>query len=201
MEWIIMGGYQVSFFNPIGSPSFQSIFGQAPSFQPTALYYGLLLSIIVNNNSPYVIIPTVDSGTSSKIKAYGFDDYGDYSILILNKDTSPSANGTVDVKMSHTTGIRCMYLSAPSLSSTSGISLNGYTFTSNSSYPQGEFVMKTILVSSNGMYSVPLSYSEVVYCKSITAMTYYAFPRYSWTSSSEYLKFLVTWLCLFYLLS
>jgi hypothetical protein len=187
MEWIIKGGFHISYFNPIGSPSFQSIFGQAPYFQPTALYYGHLMAIIINNFQPWIMIPTVVSGTSSKIKAYGFDNYGYYAVLILNKDTSPSANGTVDVKISYTTGIRCMYLSAPSLSSTSGISLNGYTFTSNSSYPQGEFVMKTILVGSNGMYSVPLNYSEVVYCKSITAKTYYAFPRYSSTSSSEYL--------------
>lgn len=172
----------MSFFNPIKNPSFQSILGQAPYFKPSAVYYGLLLVIAANNLSPWVMIPTVVSGTSSKIKAYGFDNYDEYGILILNKDNSTSANGTVDVKISITTGLRCMYLSAPSLSSTEGISFNGYSFVSNSSVPVGEFVSKTFVIDSNGMYSIPLNYSQAAYCKTIVAKTYWAFPRYSATS-------------------
>ena len=162
-----MGGYQVSFFNPIGSPSFQSILGQAPSFQPTALYYGLLFVISANYLSPWVMIPTVSVGSSSKIKAYGFDNYDHYSFLLLNKDSNSSAKGTVSVYLSYKTGIRCMFLSAASLNSTAGISLNGYSFTSNNSNAQGEFAMKTYQVDADGVYNVPLSYSEVIFCRSI----------------------------------
>ena len=95
MEWAILGGYRIHFYNPIKTPSFQSPTGPAPNFGPTSLYYGLLMAISANHYNPYIIRPTVTAGTSGSIKAY-YLDYGSYyGVLLLNKDTSTSASGIV----------------------------------------------------------------------------------------------------------
>lgn len=148
MEWIIAGGTRVSFYNPIANASFQSVLGQSPTFAPTSLYYGLLMAIIGNYNSPWIMRPTISSGTSMSIQAYGLEDWGRYSFLLLNKDTNPNASGTVDVRLSYTSGISCMYLSAENLTSTEGISFNGLSFVANSSIPVGDFVGQTYYVNS-----------------------------------------------------
>lgn len=48
MEWVIAGGYHAAFFNPIEDPSFQSVLGQAPTYAPSALYYGMLAVVAAN---------------------------------------------------------------------------------------------------------------------------------------------------------
>ena len=139
-----MGGYRIHFFNPISFSSFQSPIGQAPSFGPSSIYYGLLMTITANNYQPYIIRPSVTSGTSASIKAY-YLDYGSYyGVLILNKDTNPSASGKVEVRMRDPSGLNCMYLSADSLSSTN-MTLGNYTFASGNAAPQGTFPKVEIL--------------------------------------------------------
>jgi len=48
MEWIILGGFRIDFFNPILNASQQSVTGQAPNFSPSALYTGLLFTLFAN---------------------------------------------------------------------------------------------------------------------------------------------------------
>lgn len=188
MEWLIVGGFRTSFYNPISNSSFQSVLGKSPTYAPSSLYYGLLMAITANTRSPWIMRPTMTSGTSLSIKAYGLDDYGQYSFLLLNKDTNPNASGTVDVKISYTNGITCMYLSAANLSSTEGISFNGFTFVSNTSTPVGNFISKTIDVNDNNVYSVPLNYSQVALCRSIASKSYRFFPRRSRTSGELWVQ-------------
>jgi len=181
MEWAILGGHRIKFFTPIASPSFQSPLGQAPNFNPSSLYYGLLLAVIANNYNPYIIRPTLTSGSSSSIKAY-YLDYGSYDgVLILNKDTNTGASGTVDVKLGDPSGLYCMYLSADNFSSTT-MNIGNYSFTSGNAQPQGSFFNPKVQQNpGNQIYSVPLNYSQVVFCKTVPEQSSYSnFPRYSW---------------------
>ena len=138
MEWAIIDGYRIKFYSPITSPSFQSPLGQAPNFNPSALYYGLLLAVIANNYNPYIIRPTIISGTSSSIKTY-YLDYGSYDgVLLLNKDMNTGASGVVDVKLTDQSGLNCIYLSADNLSSTV-MKIGNYSFMAGNAVPQGTF--------------------------------------------------------------
>lgn len=80
------------------------------------------------------------SGTSQSIKAYGIKVYNDYRVLIINKDANPNASGVVKLSMDYSDGIRCYYLTAPNLSSTSGVSFAGMSFVGNSSDYTGQFI-------------------------------------------------------------
>ena len=139
MEWYIYGGYHAAFYNPINIPSYQSVLGQAPNFNPSALYYGLLTFLAANYGSPYIVRPAAIAGTSSKIKAYGLDLWYDYRILLLNKDNQTNASGIVKVTIEYLNGMTCWYTSATSLASTTGIKMAGYSFKANSSRPVGLF--------------------------------------------------------------
>lgn len=81
-----------------------------------------------------------------------------------------------------------MYLSAANLSSTTGISFNGFTFVSNSSTPVGNFISRTIEANSNNVYSVPLNYSQVAFCRSVATKDYRYFPRRSKSSGELWLQ-------------
>lgn len=167
MEWIIVGGFRVDFFSPVTNPSLQSVLGQAPFFAPSAIYGGLLLSLMVNYQSPDLIRPAVVSGTSSKIKAYGMDYYTRYGVLILNKDTNPSASGTVQVKISYFSGMSCVYLSASSLDATSGWTLGGLSFVANSSTPLGDYTEVWVDVDESGSYNIPVGFAQAVFCHTL----------------------------------
>ena len=185
MEWALAGGKTINYFSPIANQSFQSILGQAPYYQPTARYYGLLMAAMVNDYSPYIIRPTVTSGTSSKIRVYYLDYHSHYGVLIINKDTSPTASGFVDVTMSDQTGLHCIYTSAPNLTSTSNINFAGYHFVPNVSRPQGFVYGEPVNASSNGIYSVPVNYSSMAFCRTIEAPEGYKFfPRFSESGAS-----------------
>jgi hypothetical protein len=71
MEWVIVGGFRVDFYNPIKNVSLQSVLGQAPIFSPSPLYSGLLFTLIANEGEPYIIRPRIVPGTSENIKVYG----------------------------------------------------------------------------------------------------------------------------------
>jgi hypothetical protein len=59
MEWAIMGGYSINFYNPLDIHSFQSILGQSPTFSPSQIFSGLLFSILCNYRSPGIQLPNV----------------------------------------------------------------------------------------------------------------------------------------------
>lgn len=185
MEWIVIEGKRMHFFNPIKGPSFQSIMGQAPNYGPSAMFYGLLLSVIANHYQPYIIRPTMTAGTSSAIKVYYLDYWSYTGVLILNKDTNASRNGVVKVTMKDKTGLHCMYVKASSLSATSGISIAGYDFISGTSTPQGLFAQYQIAVDSAGVYNVPVNYSQMVFCRVVDSSTNYRqFPRWNQLSDA-----------------
>ena len=188
MEWTIVSGRRIDFFNPITGPSFQSILGQAPNFAPSAIYYGLLFAINANNYAPYIIRPTMAAKASQSIKVYYLDYWSYYGVLILNKDTSTAANGEVEVIMTDKTGLHCIYLSASNLSATSGFSYGGYSFISNNSIPQGLFTQVLILPDpATSNYFVPVNYSQAVYCRTVvaTGSNYRSFPRWNPSDSGE----------------
>lgn len=131
MELAILSGCFINFYNPMG-PSNQSFFGAAPSFDPSALYYGALFAIYAMRDQPIIYYTSVAAGTSQNIKAYGLDVGTDYRVLILNKDMNANASGNVEITLQYASGMRCMYLSAPSLSSTTNITFAGMNFVGNS---------------------------------------------------------------------
>lgn len=78
--------------------NFQSVLGPAPTFKPSALYYGLLFLTIIRDGTPQIILPATKGIISSKIKVYGFTTGDRFKVLLLNKDTNVSLNGTVLIK-------------------------------------------------------------------------------------------------------
>jgi hypothetical protein len=145
-----MGGFFINFYNPL-SPSNQSFFGAGPLFEPAPIYYGVLFAIWALRNQPYIHKVPIAAGSSSNIKVYGLDDWG-YRVLILNKDTDINANGIVKIKLNHTGGIRCSYLSAPSLSSTTNATFAGLSFKANSTEVSGHFAFFDYKSSQDGVY-------------------------------------------------
>lgn len=94
--------------------------------------------MIANNYNPYIIRPTITSGTSSSIKTY-YLDYGSYDgVLMLNKDMNTGASGVVNVKLVDQSGLNCIYLSADNLSSTA-MKIGNYSFVAGNAVPQGTF--------------------------------------------------------------
>jgi len=57
------------------------------------------------------------------IKIYGLNYYSTYGFIILNKDTNSSKSGQVKLSIWSKAGIYCIYMSAPSLSSTNGVTI------------------------------------------------------------------------------
>ena len=140
LEWFFMSGYKVDFFNSF-KIAHQTLLGSGPEFKPSHLFSALMFLNSALMNYPKIQKSIITPGTSSSIKVYGLR-YGyvsAYGLIILNKDTSPSANGIVRIAISKQAGISCSYLTAPSLSSTSGSTISGIHFASNNSKPIGEY--------------------------------------------------------------
>ena len=85
-----MKGKYIDFFTTF-KDSYQSVIGKAPNFEPSPIYYGIMLTIYCL--SDYNVIYTVKAtGNNSQIKAYIF---GNKNLLIINKDTNPNLTGYV----------------------------------------------------------------------------------------------------------
>lgn len=138
LEWYFMSGYRLDFFNSF-KDTHQTLLGSGPYFNPSHLYTALLFLNSAILNYPKIHKGMLVAGTSSSIKIFGLRYSGGlaYGFIILNKDTSPSANGIVQVLITKQAGISCSYLSAPSLDSTTGSTMSGIHFVSNSSHPVG----------------------------------------------------------------
>ena len=167
MEWILLDGFRLQFYNPIKNPSFQSLTGQAPNFHPQAPWYGLFMANVANNDYPDVYRPLVTPGTSSSIKVYYLDYWSYTGVLILNKDTSTSASGVVNVVMKDKTGLNCLVLSASSLSATSGFTFAGMNWGAGNYMPQGTYNELRINADGSGVYVVPVNYSQMVFCRTL----------------------------------
>jgi hypothetical protein len=176
LEFAAMSGYFMSFFNPLIASN-HSIFGPGPDFNPTAIYYGLLFAVYALQGLPTIFKTTIVGGTSQNIKAYGIEIYYDYRVLIINKDTNPNITGVVEVTLDYPDGMRCLYLSAPDLSSTSNITFAGMYFVGNNSNYVGAFHYLDFYPSPSQMYSISLNYSQAVVCSQIPSPSYNNIPR------------------------
>lgn len=139
IEFAMYGGKGMRFPCDISTGNLQTILGPAPNYLPTPLYYGLLFLSGLSYTTPTVGMPLITAGTSSSIKAYGFLIPTQLTIVIINKDTNPNASGVVNATISSRESIKCHYLTAASLSATTGVTWMGYSFNSGSSAPQGNY--------------------------------------------------------------
>lgn len=139
MEFFYLSGYQLQFFNPMLSNSFQNILGPPPNFAPTTLYSALMLINLAVMNYPYVDKAVVSPGLSDSIKIYGLDYYYNYGLLILNKDMNTSRSGEVEVMIKDLSGLYCIYFQADNLTATTGATLGGVSFIGNQSAPVGNY--------------------------------------------------------------
>ena len=94
------------------------MFGLAPDFTPTALYYGLLFFTLVRDGTPELLTPD-RNGTNDHLKIWGFELFDKIKILILNKDTNRSLSGNVRVQIQSTSTVKmeCTLLKANSMES------------------------------------------------------------------------------------
>lgn len=109
-EFILMNGWEIDFNHFFKDTNYQSLFSPSPEFKPTALYYGLIFAVLARQGSPEVVLPSMQSYISSKIKAFGFTTGDIFKIVLLNKDTNASMNGTVLIKSELTGSLKCIYL-------------------------------------------------------------------------------------------
>lgn len=71
MESLLYNLNDVSIEGAANFNNFQSVFGHAPSFAPTALYFGSIMAILAGDGNPNIILPTMNEGTSGRIKIWG----------------------------------------------------------------------------------------------------------------------------------
>jgi hypothetical protein len=127
------------------------------------MYYAMMMMSIIEYPSSTFILPVVRGGASEKIKVYGLNSGLQLSLLLINKDINTNSSGTVEVKASSNDYFECLYLSAPSLTSTTGITLAGYTFNGGSATPVGNFTTLKFY-NQNGSYFINLNYSQAALC-------------------------------------
>ena len=86
-------------------------------------------------------------------------------MVLLNKDTNTTLNGTVLIKSELTGDMTCIYMEAPSLSSKTGITIAGYNYQASNTSINGTFYNKIINYSkADSGYQIPIKYAQAVYC-------------------------------------
>ena len=183
MEFAILGGTTISFFNSLKDGSFQSGTGSPPSFKQSSLIVALYFMSAFVQNYPDIYLPTVVPSGSSSILIYYLDYITTKGFIALNKDLNPSASGYIRVKLPDAQGVTCLYYSASDLSSSSA-TINGLRFEANNSDPVGEFIYYQYSVEVDGYYNIALNYSQAVACRSIQQGAQSVFPR-NYRSSFE----------------
>ena len=144
--------------NDLSASNLQSPLGPSPTFTPRATYYAMLLLSIIRYSSPVSMgIPTVYPGASNNIKIYSFNNSANIGFLLINKDINPNASGIIQINMKSPNLMKCLYMSASSLTSSS-LTLGGYYFIGNNSAPQGNFSQPTF-TNVNNQFNIPLNYS------------------------------------------
>jgi hypothetical protein len=134
-----MNGWEIDFNAWISSSNNQAVFGPAPDFTPGPIYYGLIFADIIKDGGPEIIQPTMESFISSQIKVFGYTTGDIFKVLLINKDTNTSLNGTVQIKSDLTMALKCIYMQAPSLTSKTGITIAGYNFVGGNSTVNGTY--------------------------------------------------------------
>lgn len=160
--------YDVNWEGDIYSGNYQSFLGPAPSYTPSAIYYAMIFANLARDGSPTVVLSSTTAGTSDKIKVWGLETRKLFKFVILNKDPNPALNGKVNVQLQSTASalLRCIYMSAPSLDSTSSdMEIGGYKYMGDSSFPQGNYEeIKYEYNPSIFGYAVNISYAQICIC-------------------------------------
>ncbi len=108
LEFMLMNSMEIDFNHEIREGNFQSILGT--DFKPTPIYYGMLFAVFIRHGTPEIILPSSKAVLSSRIKTYGLSDGQIFKVLLLNKDTNTSLNGTVLVKSGMRGPMKCIYM-------------------------------------------------------------------------------------------
>ena len=95
LEVSLYSVYDISYYS---SGEYQRAIGMGPDYKPNAAYLGLIFLSLIKDGSPKLVNPTL-TGTSHNIKIYTFSTYLKKKIVILNKDTNKSLNGTIKIKI------------------------------------------------------------------------------------------------------
>ena len=95
LECALLGFYDIHFDGRINKDNKQGFLNEG--FEPQALYYAMIFNSLMMSGSPSIILPDVKAGTSSKIKIWGLKTIDKLSFVILNKDTNPDLNGTIEI--------------------------------------------------------------------------------------------------------
>ena len=163
LEFRLLGGSGIKFVIDLDPNNYHSVLGPAPTYTPNPIYYGLMMLSFLSYVNPEIILPTIRGGSSLNIKSYAFGIQNQMQIVILNKDVRENASGIVVIEANYTDRIECLYLSAPSLSSTTGVTLAGFSFIGGNSTPQGNY---TVIAYDhvNYSYNIPVNYSQAVMC-------------------------------------
>ena len=69
-----------------------------------------MFASIIRDQSPEIILPSQKAHISSKIKSFGFSTGEVFGVLLLNKDTNTSLNGTVLIMSELTGDMTCIYM-------------------------------------------------------------------------------------------
>ncbi len=100
------------------------------------------------------------------MKAFGFSTGELFKLVLLNKDTNTTLNGTVLVKSQLTGVMKCIYMEAPSLSAKDGITIAGYNYIGGNATVNGTFVQKKIQYNHAAEgYQIPIKYAQAVLCE------------------------------------
>jgi hypothetical protein len=119
------------------------------------LYYGLLLFVQTVQNNAQLLPVTLTTPTQANIKAWATIDANQtIRLLLLNKDQN--ASGPVSIALAGYGQATTTRLTAPSFSSTTGVTLAGQTFDGSADgTPQGT-AYSEIAQPSSGVYTIAL---------------------------------------------
>ena len=128
----------------------------------------MIFTNLCGRGYPSIVIPSISGGISSKIKAWGFETVDKFRVVILNRDQNTTLNGVafIQVQSRPSSMMRCIYMSAPSLSSKGeDITIGGYKYNPNNSTPTGSFDETVYEYDSLiGGYKVNIKYAQVASC-------------------------------------
>lgn len=105
-------------------------------------------------------------------------------MVLLNKDTNTTLNGTVLIKSELTGPMTCIYMEAPSLASKTGIKIAGYNYQASNTSVNGTFYNKIINYSKvDSGHQIPIKYAQAVYCTTADSKFEWPFAKAKFQST------------------
>jgi len=153
VNWQV-GSYSGNAYNPFAITTSTSSGKTTYAVTVNPLYYGLLLFQKATANRAYLL--PVSLSTSANMKVWAtVDTSGVARILVLNKDLNLS--GDVSIKIGSFTKATVTRLTAPSYTSTSGVTLGGQTFDNSSDGTLQGTAATESYTASSGSFSIPIT--------------------------------------------